>query len=140
VRAKGTTLIKNAAIEPEIIDLILFLQKLGANIMVDVDRTIRIQEAHKFHEVEHAVLPDRNEIASYAMAAIATKGRVFIEGAEHLHMIAFLNKIREIGGGFTVKKTGIEFFHEGPLRGGLHLETDVHPGFMTDWQQPFAVF
>ena len=139
VRAKGTTLIKNAAIEPEIIDLILFLQKLGANIMVDVDRTIRIQEAHEFHEVEHTVLPDRNEIASYAMAAIATKGRVFIEGAEHLHMIAFLNKIREIGGGFTVKKTGIEFFHEGPLRGGLHLETDVHPGFMTDWQQPFVV-
>lgn len=139
VRAKGTTVIKNAAIEPEIIDLILFLQKLGANIMVDVDRTILIQQADQFHEVEHTVMADRNEVASYAMAAIATKGRVFIEGAEHLHMIAFLNKIREIGGGFVVKKNGIEFFYEHPLRGGLHLETDVHPGFMTDWQQPFVV-
>ena len=139
VRAKGTTLIKNAAIEPEIIDLILFLQKLGANIMVDVDRTICIQQAHKFHEVEHTVMADRNEVASYAMAAIATKGRVFIEGAEHLHMIAFLNKLREIGGGFQIKKNGIEFYYEGELRGGLHLETDVHPGFMTDWQQPFVV-
>jgi len=139
VRAKGTTLIKNAAIEPEIIDLILFLQKLGANIMVDVDRTIRIQEARTFHDVEHTVMADRNEVASYAMAAIATKGKVFIEGAEHLHMIAFLNKIREIGGSFTVKKNGIEFAYETPLRGGLHLETDVHPGFMTDWQQPFVV-
>ena len=139
VRAKGSTLIKNAAIEPEIIDLILFLQKLGVNIMVDADRTILIQETKRFEEVEHTVMTDRNEVASYAMAAISTKGRVFIEGAEHLHMIAFLNKLREIGGGFTVKKTGIEFFYEGPLRGGLHLETDVHPGFMTDWQQPFVV-
>lgn len=139
VRAKGTTLIKNAAIEPEIIDLILFLQKLGANITVDTDRTICIQQANQFHEVEHTVLTDRNEVASYAMAAISTKGRVFIEGAEHLNMIAFLNKLREIGGGFQVKKNGIEFFYERELRGGLHLETDVHPGFMTDWQQPFVV-
>ncbi len=139
VRAKGTTLIKNAAIEPEILDLILFLQKLGVHIMVDVDRTIRIQETHEFHEVEHTVLTDRNEVASYAMAAISTKGRVFIEGAEHLQMIAFLNKIREIGGGFQVHANGIEFFHHQELRGGIHLETDVHPGFMTDWQQPFVV-
>jgi UDP-N-acetylglucosamine 1-carboxyvinyltransferase len=139
VRAKGTTLIKNAAIEPEIIDLILFLQKLGANIMVDVDRTICIQQAHRFQEVEHTVLTDRNEVASYAMAAISTKGRVFIEGAEHLNMIAFLNKLREIGAGFQIKPNGIDFFYENELKGGLHLETDVHPGFMTDWQQPFVV-
>lgn len=139
VRAKGTTVIKNAAIEPEIIDLILFLQKLGAHIRVDVDRTILIQQALEFQEVEHTVMTDRNEVASYAMAAIATKGRIFIEGAEHLHMIAFLNKVREIGGGFHVKKQGIEFFYEQPLHGGLHLETDVHPGFMTDWQQPFVL-
>lgn len=139
VRAKGKTLIHNAAIEPEIIDLILFLQKLGANIMVDADRTICIQQAEEFQEVEHTVMADRNEVASYAMAAISTKGRVFIEGAEHLHMIAFLNKLREIGGGFEVKKNGIEFYYHQPLRGGFHLETDVHPGFMTDWQQPFVV-
>ncbi len=139
VRAKGTTVIRNAAIEPEIIDLILFLQKLGAHIMVDADRTICIQQATQFQEVEHTVLTDRNEVASYAVAAISTKGRVFIEGAEHLNMIAFLNKLREIGGGFEVKKNGIDFFYAQELKGGLHLETDVHPGFMTDWQQPFVV-
>lgn len=139
VRAKGATIIKNAAIEPEIIDLILFLQKLGAHITLDADRTISIQKADTFFDVEHTVITDRNEVASYAMAAISTKGRVFVEGAEHQHMIAFLNKIREIGGGFSVKQNGIEFFYRGELKGGLHLETDVHPGFMTDWQQPFAV-
>ena len=73
------------------------------------------------------------------MAAIGTKGKVFVKGADHINMITFLNKLREIGGGFAVKKDGIEFFYDGPLQGGLHLETDVHPGFMTDWQPPFVV-
>jgi UDP-N-acetylglucosamine 1-carboxyvinyltransferase len=138
-RAKGTTVIKNAAIEPEIIDLILFLQKLGVIITVDVDRTIRIQQTQQFYEVEHTVITDRIEAASLGMAAISTKGRVFVEGAQHQHMITFLNKLREVGGGFNVKNNGIEFFYQGPLKGGVHIETDVHPGFMTDWQQPFVV-
>ncbi len=139
VRAKGTTVIKNAATEPEIVDLILFLQKLGAVITIDVDRTIYIQGTHKFYEAEHTILPDRIEAASLGMAAVATKGRVLVEGAQHLHMITFLNKLREVGAGFEVKNNGIEFFSTGSLQGGIHLETDVHPGFSTDWQQPFVV-
>jgi len=139
VTARGTTIIKNAAIEPEIVELILFLQKLGANITLDVDRTIRIQGTRRFYEVEHTVIPDRIEVASWGMAAIASKGRVFVEEAKHQDMITFLNKIREVGGGFDIKNNGIEFFYDGPLQGGVHIETDVHPGFMTDWQQPFVV-
>lgn len=139
VRAKGSTVIKNAAIEPEILDLILFLQKMGAHIYVDVDRTIRIKQTTQFHEVEHTVLTDRIEAASFGMAAISTKGRVFVEGAQHQHMITFLNVLREVGAGFHVRNDGIEFFYQGPLRGGVHIETDVHPGFATDWQQPFVV-
>lgn len=139
VRARGMTVLKNAAIEPEIVDLILFLQKLGANITIDADRTICIQGTRKFYPVEHTVIPDRIVAASIAMTAITTKGRVFVENAEHLHMITFLNKLREVGGGFAVKEKGIEFFYDGPLQGGVHVETDVHPGFMTDWQQPFVV-
>ncbi len=138
-RARGTTVIKNAAIECEIIDLILFLQKLGVNIYVDVNRTICIQETKTFYEVEHTVISDRIEAASLGMAAIATKGKVFVEGARQENMITFLNKLREINGGFRVFEQGIEFFYQGPLKGGIHIETDVHPGFMTDWQQPFVV-
>lgn len=139
VTARGTTVIKNAAIEPEVVELILFLQKLGANITLDVDRTIHIKGTRRFFDVEHTVISDRIEAASWGMAAIASKGKVFVEGAQHQHMITFLNKIREVGGGFAVKADGIEFFYDGPLQGGIHLETDVHPGFMTDWQQPFVV-
>ena len=137
-RAKGTTVIKNAAIEPEIVDLVLFLQKLGVAIVVDVDRTIRIQPAQEFFEVEHTVITDRIEAASLGMLAISTQGRVFVEGAQHFNMITFLNKLRELGAGFHVRNNGIEFFYRGPLKGGILLETDVHPGFLTDWQQPFV--
>ena len=139
VTAKGTTVIRNAATEPEIVDLILFLQKLGAHISIEADRTIRVVGTRKFYEVEHTVITDRIEAASWAMAGVCTKGRVFVENAQHLHMITFLNKLREIGGGFEIKHNGIEFFYDGPLQGGLHLETNVHPGFATDWQQPFTV-
>lgn len=139
VRAKGTTIIKNSAIEPEVIELILFLQKLGSIITLEADRTIRIQGVNAFYESSHEVISDRIEAASWAMAAVSSKGRIFVEGAQHAHMITFLNKIREVGGRFNIKKEGIEFFYEKPLQGGLHVETDVHPGFMTDWQQPFVV-
>ena len=139
VTARGNTIIKNAAIEPEVIELVLFLQKLGAIITIDVDRTIRIQGTRHFYEVEHTVIPDRIEAASWGMAAISSKGRIFVEGAQHVNMVTFLNKIREVGGSFEIKGNGIEFFYDGPLQGGLHFETDVHPGFMTDWQQPFVV-
>lgn len=139
VRARGTTVIRNAALEPEIVDLILFLQKLGAIIHLDVDRTLYIQGTRKFYDTSHQIVSDRIVAASLGMAAIATKGRLFVEDAPHQHMITFLNKLREVGGAFTVRDGGIEFYYDGPLQGGIHLETDVHPGFMTDWQQPFVV-
>ena len=139
VHAKGTTVIRNAAIEPEIMDLILFLQKLGVRVGVDTDRTIHIHQARHFNEVEHTVITDRIEAASLGLAGISTKGRVFVEGIQHLPMVTFLNKLHEVNAGFEVKQNGIEFFYKGPLRGGIHIETDVHPGFMTDWQQPFVV-
>lgn len=139
VRAKGRTIIKNAAVEPEIVDLILFLQKLGAQIHLDVNRTICIEGTDTFYDVEHTLLTDRIEAASWGMAAIATKGKVFVKGAQQANMISFLNQLRKIGGGFQIEQEGITFFYDGPLRGKLHLETDVHPGYLTDWQQPFVV-
>lgn len=138
-RAKGRTIIKNVAIEPEIIDLILFLQKMGVVIYLQDQRTIEVHETKTFREVEHSVIPDRLQAASFGMAAIATKGRVFVENARQRDMISFLNHLTEMGAGFDVYETGIEFYHTGTLKGGLHIETDVHPGFCTDWQQPFSV-
>ena len=141
VLAEGTTVIRNAAVEPEIIDTILLLQKMGALIAVEVDRTIVIEGVAKLRGAEHSLLPDRIEVASFAAAAVATDGDVFIEGAEQGQIMAFLNALRRVGGEFEVRPDGIRFFRGGQ-DGGLRsiaLETDVHPGFATDWQQPFVV-
>ena len=139
VGAQGRTLIKNASLEVEIIELIALLQKAGVEITTDNDKTIEIFGCRDFSPVEHTVIPDKIEAASFGMAAVVSQGRVFVEQARHEHMIPFLKVLRSIGGGFSVQETGIEFFYDKPLKGGVLLETDVHPGFITDWQQPFAV-
>ncbi|MBI3943628.1 MAG: UDP-N-acetylglucosamine 1-carboxyvinyltransferase [Chloroflexi bacterium] len=137
--AKGTTVIHNAAIEPEVIDLIVVLQKMGAIISVDVDRTIIIEGVDQLSGLRHRTLTDRIEVASFAIAAILTGGDVFISGAQQIHMMTFLNKLRQAGGGFEVNHEGIRFFNTGKSLRPMALETDVHPGFMTDWQQPFLI-
>lgn len=137
--AQGTTVIHNAAVEPEIIDTILLLQKMGALIHVDTDRRIVIEGVQRLDGATHHTITDRIEAASFAAAAVACDGRVKILNAQQEHMITFLNEIRKIGGGFTVENDGILFFRHHPHLRATHLETDVHPGFMTDWQQPFVV-
>lgn len=139
VRAEGVTELRNAAIEPEIMDLIALLQKMGAIITVDTDRVVRIEGVDSLRGFIHRALPDRNETASWASAALATGGDIFVEGASQPELITFLNVFRRIGGEFEVEETGIRFRHPGGKLTSFALETDVHPGFMTDWQQPLVV-
>lgn len=139
VQADGITVLTGAAVEPEIMDLINVLQKMGAIISVDTDRTIRVEGVGKLEGFSHTALPDRIEAASWGAAALATRGDVFVRGAHQPDMITFLNTFRKVGGQFDVEEDGIRFYHPGePLR-PIVLETNVHPGFMTDWQQPLVV-
>ncbi|MCF2707122.1 UDP-N-acetylglucosamine 1-carboxyvinyltransferase [Arcanobacterium haemolyticum] len=139
VMADGITELTNAAIEPEIMDLIAVLQKMGAIISVDTDRTIRIEGVDKLYGYSHTALPDRIEAGSWACAALATKGDIFVRGAEQADMMSFLNMFRKVGGAFEVDDDGIRFWHPGGDLHSISLQTDVHPGFMTDWQQPLVV-
>jgi UDP-N-acetylglucosamine 1-carboxyvinyltransferase len=139
VRAQGVTELRNAAIEPEIMDLIAVLQKMGAIISVDTDRVIRIEGVDRLGGYTHRAMPDRIEAASWACAALATHGEVYVEHARQLDLMTFLNVFRKIGGAFEVDDDGIRFWREGDAPGSVVLETDVHPGFMTDWQQPVVV-
>ena len=139
VAAKGVTELRGAANEPEIIDLIAILQKMGAVISVDTDRVIRIEGVTKLNGFTHRALFDRNEAASWASAALATGGDIFVGGASQVEMMTFLNVFRKVGGGFEIADDGIRFFHPGTPLQPVVIETDVHPGFMTDWQQPLVV-
>jgi len=139
VLAKGKTIIQNAAKEPEVIDLILMLQKMGAIIELGSNRTIYIEGVKKINGVVHKILPDRNEAVSFASLAIATTGnRIKIKNAVQRDLITFLSAIRRIGGEYNVEEDGIVFNRNGGLK-PIEIETDAHPGFMTDWQQPFVI-
>jgi UDP-N-acetylglucosamine 1-carboxyvinyltransferase len=139
VLADGKTELSNAATEPEIMDLIMALQKMGAIISVDVDRVITIEGVQELHGYDHAAVPDRLEAASWASAAAATGGRIFVRNARQLDMMTFLNQFRKIGGDFEVTDDGIAFWRRDEGLRSTVIETDVHPGFMTDWQQPFVI-
>jgi UDP-N-acetylglucosamine 1-carboxyvinyltransferase len=138
VRAEGVTELKNAAIEPEIMDLIAILQKMGAIITVEPNRTIFIEGVESLSGYTHQAIFDRNEAASWASAALATDGDIFVGGAKQQDLMTFLNVFRKAGGAFDVQEDGIRFYRGGPLK-PVVVETDVHPGFMTDWQQPLIV-
>jgi UDP-N-acetylglucosamine 1-carboxyvinyltransferase len=139
VRAKGKTELTNAAVEPEIMDLIAVLQKMGAQVSVDTDRTIRVEGVSRLEGYTHTALPDRIEAASWAAAALATGGDITVIGAHQPEMMTFLNTFRKVGGAFDIDVDRIRFFHPGGKLQSIVLETDVHPGFMTDWQQPLVV-
>ncbi|HKV84594.1 MAG TPA: UDP-N-acetylglucosamine 1-carboxyvinyltransferase [Ktedonobacterales bacterium] len=137
--ANGITLIENAAIEPEIIDLIKFLQKMGAIIEQRVDRKIVIEGVRSLHGADHRVVHDRNEAVSLAVAAYLTHGDIRLIGADQGTLLTFLNTLYRVGLDFSVEDDAIRFFGSDSPPRSIALETDVHPGFMTDWQQPFTV-
>jgi UDP-N-acetylglucosamine 1-carboxyvinyltransferase len=138
VLAAGRTEISNAATEPEILDLIKMLQKMGAIIELGANRALYIDGVPKLRGVRHRIMPDRNEAVSFACLAAATGGDVLVKEARQDDLITFLNSLRRIGGEYEVMDSGIRFYKTGRLR-SINIETAGHPGFMTDWQQPFAV-
>jgi UDP-N-acetylglucosamine 1-carboxyvinyltransferase len=120
-------------------DLIAILQKMGAIISVETNRVILIEGVDRLSGYQHTAIADRNEAASWAAAALATRGTIFVRGATQPDLMTFLNVFRKVGGEFTITDDGIEFRHPGGDLNPVVIETDVHPGFMTDWQQPMVV-
>lgn len=140
VKAKGRTIIENAAIEPEIFELCKMLQKMGADITQAPNRTFVIQGVERLKGCQLRCMFDRNQAVSFAVAALATGGDVLLEHVDHGPVYSFLNFIQRMGAEFTINSEGlyVKAPSSRPLT-GTHIEVDVHPGFMTDWQQPFMV-
>lgn len=137
--AKGVTIIENAATEPEIVDLVKMLQKMGAIIEFKVDRRIVIDGVEALHGASHTLLSDRNEAVSLAIATYLTRGDVYLRHAQQDTLLSFLNTLLKMRLRFEVDDEGIRFIGDSKISPAISLETDVHPGFMTDWQQPFTV-
>lgn len=140
VLAEGTTTVVNAAQEPEIDDLILLLGKMGAQIERNDNQTVKITGVSKLHGASHEILPDRNETVTFAVAAAATAGDLILEKTRPSLLTAFLAKAEKMGISFDAGKDTLRVWREKdkPLS-GINVETASHPGFMTDWQQPFCI-
>ena len=138
VLAEGVTTIESAACEPEVVDLAYFLSKMGAKIVGAGSPTITITGVKQLHGVEHEVIPDRIEAATFAIAAAATDGEVTLKGARPDHLHAVLDKLREAN--VKVERKGLTMTVS---RGGRLKPVDIttlpYSGFPTDAQAQMMV-
>ncbi len=134
--ARGTTVLENAAREPEIVDLCNLLVAMGASIHGIGSETLTIEGRDRLHGATYSVMPDRIEAGSYACAAAITGGDVVLEGAKAEDMRATLDALVEAGVTVEEKANGIRIAANGPLK-PITLSTAPYPGFATDMQAQF---
>lgn len=132
--AKGTTVIKNAAREPEIVDLADCLRKMGAQISGDGSPDITIQGVEKLHGATHPVVSDRIELGTYMLAPVIAGGTVELIGGRINLLSAFCEKLDEAGINITETKRGLKVTNRGSHITGINVVTEPFPGFPTDLQ------
>ena len=138
VLAEGRTILENAATEPEVIELGLFLQRMGARLELRPDRRFVIEGVDKLQGAEHSLQGDRIEAFSYLAAGLATGGRVRLFGCPQGRLVTAISTLHRMGVRFEI--TDYYLAAEAPDGlGSLTVQTDTHPGFMTDWQSPLVV-
>jgi UDP-N-acetylglucosamine 1-carboxyvinyltransferase len=134
--AKGTTVLENAACEPEIVDLAAALNAMGARIEGAGTDTVTIEGVTDLQPMDHAVMPDRIEAGTFMVAAALTRGDVRIAGAIAGHLEALISKLREAGVDIVEEEGALRV--KGPRRiTSVDLKTRPHPGFPTDMQAQF---
>ncbi|MBM5787771.1 MAG: UDP-N-acetylglucosamine 1-carboxyvinyltransferase [Pelagibacterales bacterium] len=136
VLAKGITKISNAAIEPEIIDLINFLNKCGADIEYNSKRKIIIKGVKFLYPVRHRIIPDRIEAATYAIAALITNGKLLVKKVNNEHLENIFNVLKKIGANIKIFKDSFVIFRKHQLK-PFKIITKPYPGFPTDMQAQF---
>ena len=139
--ARGTTVIDNAALEPEVDDLIALLCAMGARIARTAERRIEVEGVDALHGADHRVLGDRLEAETFAIAAAITRGTVLLRGINPDHLGAFLEVADRIGLAYEADPAA-GTLRILPATGPLHavdVRTDPYPGFATDFQAPLSV-
>ncbi|MFS0690491.1 UDP-N-acetylglucosamine 1-carboxyvinyltransferase [Sporosarcina sp. 179-K 8C2 HS] len=138
VRAKGRTIIENAAKEPEIIDVATLLTNMGANIKGAGTNVIRIEGVERLHGTKHTIIPDRIEAGTFMIMAAAVGDGITIDNVIPFHVEALTAKLREMGVKVEEREEHI-FIPKTENLLAVDVKTLVYPGFPTDLQQPFSV-
>ncbi|WP_214626621.1 UDP-N-acetylglucosamine 1-carboxyvinyltransferase [Paenibacillus agaridevorans] len=136
-RAQGSTIIENAAKEPEIIDVATLLNAMGANVKGAGTETIRIEGVRKLHGCRHSIIPDRIQAGTYMIAAAATRGDVLIDNVIPKHMEAMTAKLEEMGVQVVEMDESIRIIGS-PEYTAIDVKALVYPGFATDLQSPMT--
>ena len=137
--AEGKTVIENAAREPEIVDLAVYLNTLGAKISGAGTDTLVIEGVTALHGGEHRVLPDRIETGTFLVAAAVTGGDITCKAAAPTDLEAVLEKLREAGAEISTGEDWIRLNMTGRQLTSVDVKTVPHPGFPTDMQAQFTV-
>lgn len=131
--ADGTTIIENAAEEPEIIDLACFINAMGGRVAGAGTDTIRIYGVSRLHAAGHTIIPDRVEAGTYMVAAAITGGQVTVENVIPAHLGPLIAKLKETGCDVQAAESSIHVSRRGDIR-AIDLKTQPYPGFPTDLQ------
>lgn len=137
--APGTTLLENAACEPEIVDLANFINGMGGRVRGAGTNMVRIEGVERMRGTRHEVIPDRIEAGTYLLMAAAAGGNVRIENCIPEHLTTVLAKLREAGQDVEEDMDSILIRARRPIM-SADVETQVHPGFPTDLQSPWVAF
>lgn len=137
VLSTGTTTINNAAMEPEIIDMVQFLKKMGAKIQGEGTNQIIIDGVEKLSGVSYNIMPDRIEAGTILCAVAATGGSVTLDNVMPEHLTAVINKLEETGCKIEINNKKITLNAPKKLK-SIDIKTMTYPGFPTDLQQIFA--
>jgi UDP-N-acetylglucosamine 1-carboxyvinyltransferase len=139
VLSDQTSILENAALEPEIDDLISFFNEAGARIRREGTSIIVDGVEELKQQKPYTIAGDRNEAVTYAVLALTTLGDITLEGIPVHLLEKFDQVLDDMGAGIEKKSdTSVRYFYKGPLK-AMSIETGPHPGFMTDWQPPMAV-
>jgi len=133
ILAEGTTVIRNAAKEPEIVDLQNFLNRLGARVKGAGTGVIKVEGVSALHPAEHHVIPDRIDAGTHMVAAAITRGDVLVTGVIPEHVEPVIAKLREMGASVTVADDGVRVQVDKRLK-AVDVKTMPYPGFATDMQ------
>ena len=138
VLAEGRTVLRNAALEPEVTELALFLQRMGARIGFKPDRRILIEGVDHLRGAEARLQGDRLEAFSYLVAGLMTGGQVRVGGCAQDRLVTAIDTLQKMGARFEITDDYISANAGDGLR-PVAVQTSTHPGFMTDWQPPLIV-
>ena len=137
VKAKGLTIIENAAKEPHIVDLANFLNSMGADIRGAGTDVIKVRGVDHLKGITYGIIPDQIEAGTYMVAAAATRGDVLIKNIIPKHLESITAKLRKVGVSVVENDESVRVFIDGPLM-KTSLKTMPHPGFPTDMQPQFS--